>query len=161
MKGFKQFLLEFSNFVVNLLITVIALFIANSLILEKLHDTNSIKVFFIVFSVLVFVCLILQNVFFKSPLYFFSRNKITSSMKNPKVGIICHNLVLNVILLGTLVVELVKIPYLIKLIPFILLLLEIIPCFMKKYSKCLSCYIFKIETIKTPKKPLENDGILL
>ena len=161
MKGFKQFLLEFFNFVVNLLITVIALFIANSLILEKLHDTNSIKVFFIVFSVLIFVCLILQNVFFKSPLYFFSRNKIKSSMKNSKVGIICHNLVLNVILIGTLVVEFVKIPYLIKLIPFILLLLEIIPCFIEKYSKCLSCYVFKIETIKTPKKPLENDGILL
>ena len=161
MKGFKQFLLEFFNFVVNLLITVIALFIANSLILEKLHDTSSIKVFFIVFSVLIFVCLILQNVFFKSSLYFFSRNKIKSSMKNSKVGIICHNLVLNVILIGTLVVEFVKIPYLIKLIPFILLLLEIIPCFIEKYSKCLSCYVFKIETIKTPKKPLENDGILL
>ena len=161
MKGIKQFLLEFFNFIVNLVIMVAVFFIVDLAVVDKIQDANTVKVSFIIMAIFFFLCLVLQNVFFKSIFDFFCRNEITCDMKNPKIGIVCHNIILNTILVGTIVVSVVMVAYFIELIPYCLLLLEIIPCFIKKYSKCLSCYLFKIETIKTLKKPLENDGILL
>ena len=161
MKGIKQFLLEFFNFIVNLVIMVAVFVIVDLAVVDKIQDANTVKVSFIIMAIFFFLCLVLQNVFFKSIFDFFCRNEITCDMKNPKIGIVCHNIILNTILVGTIVVSVVMVAYFIELIPYCLLLLEIIPCFIKKYSKCLSCYLFKIETIKTLKKPLENDGILL
>ena len=140
--GTKQFVLEVLNFDV----------------IE--YSKEAAKVFNFALTVFFLLCLLFQNVFFRSLFYFITKHKIESKNKKAKIGLVCHNFMFNFIIIGTIVVQVCEVVSVIKLIVIILFILDFIPCVIKKYSKSLSCYIFKIETMKIQKK-LENDGILL
>ena len=102
----------------------------------------------------------MQNIFLRSFFYVAIKCKLTSNMVKPRFGILCHNIIFNVIIIGTIVVQVCDVPYLLKLLFMILLIVDFIPCLMKKYSKSLSCFLFKIDTIKI-EKTMKNDGIIL
>lgn len=166
MSGKKQFVLEVSNFLVNFALMVIVWMIGNFLFTgiteHGFIEYNTDLFEFLNMVVLpVFYCLylLLQNVFFSSVLYAISRYKIESKNKE-KRRILGHNFMFNFIMNGTIIVGALEFPYVIKLFFIILLLLEFVPCFIKKYSKSLSCYILKIETVKITKK-VKGDGISL
>ena len=159
--GTKQFVLEVLNFLVNMVLIVIVMIIGNLLYFDVIeYSKGAAKVFNFALTVFFLLCLLFQNVFFRSLFYFITKHKIESKNKKAKIGLVCHNFMFNFIIIGTIVVQVCEVVSVIKLIVIILFILDFIPCVIKKYSKSLSCYIFKIETMKIQKK-LENDGILL
>lgn len=158
--GIKQFLLEMFNLVVNIFFMVIVMIVGNLLFIKIVeYSKNAIKLFNETLAVVFFLYLLLQNVFVKSIFYFILNYKIECEMKT-KIGILCHNFIFNAITIGIIVVQVCEISYKIKLILYALLIVEFVPCFLKKYLKSLSCYIFKIETVKIPKE-IKNNGIQL
>ena len=159
--GTKQFILEVLNFLVNMSLIVIVMIIGNLLYFDIIeYSKETARVLNLAFTAFFLLCLLFQNVFFKSLFYFISRYKIESNKKKPKIGLMCHNFMFNFIIIGTIVVQVCEVAFGIKLMCIILFILEFVFCFIKKYSKSLSCYIFKIETVKIQNK-LENGGILL
>lgn len=152
MSGIKQFLLEVSNFLVNMVLMVIIMIAGNFLCFDVVeYSKEAVRFFNITLSVIFFLCLLFQNIFFRSFFYAIARYKFECK-KNVKTNILCHNLLFNFIIIGTIVIQVCEISFGIKLIFIGLLLLELIPCFIKKYSKSLSFYIFSIDTIKTTKE---------
>ena len=150
--GTKQFVLEVLNFLVNMVLIVIVMIIGNLLYFDVIeYSKEAAKVFNFALTVFFLLCLLF---------YFITKHKIESKNKKAKIGLVCHNCMFNFIIIGTIVVQVCEVVSVIKLIVIILFILDFIPCVIKKYSKSLSCYIFKIETMKIQKK-LENDGILL
>ena len=159
--GTKQFILEVLNFLVNMSLIVIVMIIGNLLCFDIIeYSKETARVLNLAFTAFFLLCLLFQNVFFRSLFYFITKHKIESKNKKAKIGLVCHNFMFNFIIIGTIVVQVCEVVFVIKLIVTILFILDFIPCVIKKYSKSLSCYIFKIETMKIQKK-LENDGILL
>ncbi|MCF0242015.1 MAG: hypothetical protein HUK25_05215 [Treponema sp.] len=153
MSGIKQFGFEILNFLVNLVIIVIVMIIANFLYLDFCeYSKEGLKSFNIILSALFISYLLFQNIFFPSFFYMITKNRINSSMLNPKIGILCHNLFFNTIVVGSIVVEVCKLNYGIRFVSLLLLLLDFIPSFMERYSKSLTCYLFKISTIKIEKR---------
>ena len=55
-------------------------------------------------------------------------------------------------MIGSIVVQVCEVYYGIKLMFYGLIILEFIPCIVKKYSQSLSFYLFKIDTVKTNEK---------
>lgn len=152
MSGIKQFLLEFSNFLVNMVFMVVIMIVGNFFYFDVFeYSQKAVKFFNIALAIIFFLCLLLQNIFFRSLFYVIARYKFKCK-KNEKIKILCHNLLFNFIIIGTIVVEVCEIPFGIKSIFIGLFLLELIPCFIKKYSKSLSFYIFRIDTIKKSKE---------
>ena len=159
--GTKQFILEVLNFLVNMVLIVIVMIIGNLLYFDVIeYSKEAAKVFNFALTVFFLLCLLFQNVFFRSLFYFITKHKIESKNKKTKIGLVCHNFMFNFIIIGTIVVQVCEVAFGIKLMCIILFILEFVFCFIKKYSKSLSCYIFKIETVKIQNK-LENGGILL
>ena len=152
MSGIKQFLLEVYNFLVNMILMVIFMIVGNFLFFDVIeYSKEAVRFFNITLSVIFFLCLLLQNIFFRSFFYAIARYEFKCK-KNEKINILCHNLLFNFIIIGTIVVQVCEISYGIKLIFIGLLLLEFIPCFIKKYSKSMSFYIFRIDIIKKSKE---------
>lgn len=152
MSGMRQFALEVENFLVNFVLMFIvwtAGFFLYINVVDEISKDAAVP-FNMTFAVFFFLCLLIQNVFFRSLFYFISGHKIESK-DNGKIGVLAHNFMFNIIILGTMVVEVFKLDYGIKMIAMGLLLLEFVPCVIKKYSKSLSCCIFKIETVKISK----------
>jgi len=161
MSGIKQFVLDVINFLVNMVLMVVIMIAGNILCFNIIkYSKESLRYFNIVLTVFFALCLFLQNIFFPSCFYALLNYRIRSSIIKPKAGVLCHNFCFNTILIGTIVAQICKTNYLIKFIFIGLLIIDFVPCFIKKYSRSLSCYIFKITTFKNQKK-LENDGILL
>ncbi len=159
MSGLKQFILELSNFLVNMVLMVIVM-IAGNLVYSDIIEFSkeAVRIFNIALTIFFSLCLMLQNVFLKSFFYAIAKYKITSKSK---INVMCHNFIFNVIIIGTIATQVCKIAYAIRILFIVLLILEFVPCFINKYSKSFSCYLFKITTIKVPPKKIENDGILL
>ena len=159
--GTKQFVLEVLNFLVNMVLIVIVMIIGNLLYFDVIeYSKEAAKVFNFALTVFFLLCLLFQNVFFRSLFYFITKHKIESKNKKTKIGLVCHNFMFNFIIIGTIVVQVCEVAFGIKLIFIIFFISDFVFCFIKKYSKSLSCYIFKIETVKIQNK-LENSGILL
>lgn len=142
--GIKQFALEISNFLINLILMVVILIACNLYCFDIIEYNIALAVFFL-------LCLLLQNVFFKSLFYAIFGYKIECENKR-KLRVFGHNFMFNAIIIGSIVVSVCGLAYGIKLISNVLLIPEVIPCFMKKYHKSLSCCIFKIETMKIQMK---------
>ena len=159
--GTKQFVLEVINFSVNMLLIVIVMIPGNLLGFDIIeYSKEAVRVLNTAFAVFFFLCLLFQNVFIKSLFYFITKYKIKSNQGNAKIGLVCHNFMFNFIMIGTIVVQVCEVAFGIKLIFIIFFISDFVFCFIKKYSKSLSCYIFKIETVKIQNK-LENGGIVL
>ncbi len=158
MTGIKQFGLEAINFFVNTIIMGIVMVFINLGLFEFIEP--QIIMFNIVLGIFFFFCLIMQNVFLLSVVYAFTNYKLVCD-GNGKVGIILHNLFFNLVMIGTIIVKIVEVPSVVQFIVIGLLLLELIPSFIPKFSKPFSFCIFKINTEKKEKRKLENDGILL
>ena len=150
--GIKQFALEISNFLINLILMVVILIACNLYCFDIIEYNIALAVFFL-------LCLLLQNVFFKSLFYAIFGYKIECENKR-KLRVFGHNFMFNAIIIGSIVVSVCGLAYGIKLISNVLLILEVIPRFMKKYHKSLSCFIFKIETVKIQRKAENNDALL-
>lgn len=159
--GIKQFIIELANFLANLIIMVLIMIISNLVGFDFIeYSKQSVRLLNILLFVAFIFCILIQNIFFQSLFYAVTKYKLKSNISKPRIGILCHNIFFNTIIIGTIVVQVCEVPYLLKVFFMLLLLIDFIPCFIKKYSKSLSCFLFKIETMKS-EKPIKNDGIVL
>ena len=159
--GMKQFILNLFNFLINMIIFVVIMIISNVVCFDYIEYSNqNVRILNILMLACFVIYVLFQNLYVKSFFYFFSKYKVISCMKYPRLGIFFYNLFFYVIMLGSIVTQICDVVYVFKLFSMIFVLIEIIPCFMKKYSKSLTCYIFKIITTKKEEKDM-NDRILL
>ncbi len=149
MSGRKKILLEGLNFIINFLLFVMLLLIVNGFCLNILNDSKrDFMILNAVLTAIFLLYLLLQNVIFQSCFYHFSHYVIESKVKNQKIRIIIHNLIFNGILIALIIFRLTKVPYFLNFVAVILFILEIVPCFMEKYSQPLSYYLLKLEIKK-------------
>ncbi len=156
MNGLKQFGLEIA--VVNVFIAVILMVIVNLVYADTFgYDRSALLVLNLVLAIFFVLCLMIQNVYFRSIFYFLIGFKIKSNMKRGRLGIFLHNLMFTFIYVDSIVVAVCEVNYFVELAFMLAILCDIIPCFMKKCSQILTCYLFKIETVKFTRNEPENE----
>lgn len=148
MTGFKQFSLEFLNFVFNTVIFFCIFLILNFISIEFFECTK-LKLLIMNYSIgfLFIAYCFVQNICFRSLFYKIVKIRITSLNKYSKLKILSNNILFNSLLLGTILLSVFEVRYSIKVIVIVLLLVDFITCFTKM-NKSLICFLCEIESAK-------------
>lgn len=147
MTGFKQFSLEFLNFVFNIIIFFCIFLILNFIFIE-FFECSKLKLLIMNYSIgfLFIAYCFVQNIYFRSLFYKIVKIRITSLNKYSKLKILSNNILFNSLLLGTILLSMFEVKYSIKVIVIVLLLVDFITCFTKM-NKSLICFLCEIEFI--------------